>query len=51
MLAGMNWRAGLTIVLLLAAIACGLSVWTLFLCCFVFAIGRGWDGVLTRWVL
>ena len=28
MLAGMNWRAGLTIVLLLAAIACGWSVWT-----------------------
>ena len=27
MLAGMNWRAGLTIVLLLAAIACGWSVW------------------------
>ena len=28
MLAGMNWRAGLTIVLLLAAIVCGWSVWT-----------------------
>ena len=28
MLAGMNWRAGLTIVLLIAAIASGWSIWS-----------------------